>query len=79
LARIGNPLATILPAQIVKALPSAAQAELLGKTFFPNLISMPFESGLHVAFFISALLMIVAAMASLMRGKRYTHEPVNNE
>jgi MFS family permease len=72
-----NPLATILPAQIIKALPSAAQAELLGKTFFPNLISVPFESGLYVAFSISAFLMVVAAMASLMRGKRYTHGQID--
>jgi MFS family permease len=69
-----NPMATILPAQIVKALPSAAQAQLLGKTFFPSLLSGPFESGLRIAFSISTLLMIVAAMASLMRGEKYTHE-----
>ncbi len=67
-------MATILPAQIVKALPAAAQADLLGKTFFPGLLSRPFESGLRIAFSISTLLMIGAAMASLMRGEKYTHE-----
>ena len=68
-----NPMATILPSQIVKALPLAAQAELLGKTFFPSLLSGPFKSGLAIAFSISTLLMVVAALASLLRGKKYTH------
>jgi MFS family permease len=70
-----NPLATILPAPIIKLLPSAEQAQLLGKTFFPNLLSGPFESGLRVAFSISAFLMVVAAMASWLRGKKYMHNP----
>ena len=66
-----NPMATILPAQIIKALPAAAQATLLGKTFFPSLLAVPFESGLRIAFSISVVFMIIAALASLMRGKKY--------
>jgi hypothetical protein len=69
-----NPMATILPSQIVKSLPLTAQAQLLGKTFFPSLLLGPFKSGLRIAFSISTLLMIVAAMASLMRGKKYTDD-----
>jgi hypothetical protein len=65
-----NPLATILPPQIIKALPAAAQADLLGKTFFPNLLSGPFESGLRIAFIVSTLLMLVAALASLVRAEK---------
>ena len=69
-----NPMATILPSQIVKSLPLTAQAQLLGKTFFPSLLSGPFKSGLAIAFSISTLLMIVAVMASLMRGKKFTDD-----
>jgi hypothetical protein len=69
-----NPLGTLLPPQVLKALPAAAQAHLLGKTFFPSLIAGPFEQGLRVAFSISAALSVLAALASLLRGKRYIHE-----
>jgi MFS family permease len=69
-----NPLGTILPAQILKSLPAATQAELLGKTFFPQLLSVPFKSGLRIAFSISAVLMVIAAFASLLRGKKYTDD-----
>lgn len=65
-----NPLGTLLPASIVKALPAASQVEILGKEFFPNLISGPFKSGLAIAFAISAGLSVVAALVSLMRGER---------
>ena len=68
-----NPLGTILPAKIMNALPAAAKAQLLGKTFFPGLLAGPFKSGLRIAFSISAVLMVIAALASLMRGKKYTH------
>ncbi|HEY8325707.1 MAG TPA: hypothetical protein VIG77_14505, partial [Ktedonobacterales bacterium] len=47
---------------------------LLGKDFFPNLISNPFMVGLHAAFYISAAMCVVAAVASLLRGKRYINE-----
>ncbi|MGA2977124.1 MAG: MFS transporter [Spirochaetia bacterium] len=65
-----NPMATLLPEQVIKALPSARQALILGKQYFPNLISGPFKSGLAIAFSISAVLSVIAALASLMRGKR---------
>jgi EmrB/QacA subfamily drug resistance transporter len=69
-----NPLGTLLPPQLLHALPAAAQAQLLGKTFFPSLIAGPFEQGLRIAFSISAGLSVLAALASLLRGKRYIHE-----
>ncbi|HUI89061.1 MAG TPA: MFS transporter [Anaerolineales bacterium] len=69
-----NPLGTLLPQQVLHALPAAAQAQLLGKTFFPSLIAGPFEQGLRIAFWISAALSVTAALASFLRGKRYIHE-----
>ncbi len=69
-----NPMGTLLPAQVVKQLPASTQAEILGKTYFPNLISGPFESGLRIAFSISAALAVIAALASFLRGKRYIPE-----
>ena len=68
-----NPLGTLLPPQVLHSLSAAAQAQLLGKTFFPSLIAGPFEQGLRIAFSISVVLSILAALASLLRGKRYIH------
>ncbi len=68
-----NPMATLLPANVLHALPAANQAHLLGRSFFPNLISPPFLLGLHNAFYLSAAICLIAAMASLLRGKRYIH------
>ena len=68
-----NPMKTLLPAAALQALPAASQALLLGKSFFPNLIAGPFDFGLRIAFSISVALAIIAAFASLLRGKRYIH------
>jgi hypothetical protein len=68
-----NPMATLLPPQVLHALPPANQAHLLSKSFFPNLISSPFMVGLHAVFYLSAFLCLIAAVASMLRGKRYIH------
>ena len=47
---------------------------LTGKTFFPELISGAFKHGLVIAFVASIVMLLIAAAASLMRGKRYVHE-----
>ena len=70
-----NPVATLLgPA--LHGLPAARQAALTGREFFPNLISKPFMSGMRVTFYFSTVMMLIAAAASWMRGKRYVHEEV---
>ncbi len=69
-----NPMKAILPAAVLQQLPAASQTLLLGKTFFPNLISAPFDDGLRMAFSISVALALVAGVASLLRGKRYIYE-----
>jgi MFS family permease len=74
-----NPLGTLLPAQLLHSLPAAAQTHLLSKTFFPGLIAGPFEQGLRIAFSISVVLSVLAALASLLRGKRYIHGQVEAE
>jgi hypothetical protein len=47
-------------------------AELLtGKTFFPQLITEPFHSGLTVVFLAAAVMMLLGAVASLFNAGRY--------
>ena len=69
-----NPMGSLLPANVLHALPAAKQANLLGHSFFPNLISSPFMIGLHGVFYLSAAMCFVAAIVSLLRGKQYIHE-----
>jgi MFS family permease len=50
-----------------------------GHQFFPNLIATPFHEGLIVAFFAAAVMSLIAAAASTLRGtgiKRRMHESV---
>ncbi len=68
-----NPMGTLLQPPVLAALSSAARANLLSLNFFPNLIAPAFMKGLHDAFYISIVLSLVAAVASLLRGQRYIH------
>jgi len=74
-----NPMKTLLPVNVLHALPIANQANLLGRSFFPNLILPPFTLGLHGVFYLSAAMCFVAALASFLRGKRYIHEQATGE
>jgi len=69
-----NPMKTLLPTPVLNSLPSAKQAILVGKSFFPHLISSPFMVGLHAVFYLSVVLCLIAAGASLLRGKRYIYD-----
>lgn len=67
-----NPMGTLLPQAMLHQLPATSQAQLLGKSFFPNQIAAPFMLGLHIAFYLAAVLCLIAALASLAREKRPT-------
>ncbi|GCE45567.1 EmrB/QacA subfamily drug resistance transporter [Thermosporothrix hazakensis] len=64
-----NPMQTLLTPSILHQLPAANQAELLGKSFFPNTIAGPFMFGLNIAFYVSAVACLIAALACLVKGK----------
>ena len=68
-----NPMRSLVPPSVAAHLASQAQATLFGKTFFPHLIMPAFMDGLHIAFAVSAVVSVVAAIASLLRGQRYIH------
>ncbi len=65
-----NPMGELIPADVLHALAPANAAVLTGKTFFPGLMSAPFKHGLMFAFSFSALLYLVAALASWRGGMR---------
>ena len=74
-----NPIGVLLPTPVRAHISPANLNILLGKEFFPNLISGPFMVGLHAAFYISATMCVVAAVASLLRGKRYINESIGSD
>jgi MFS family permease len=66
-----NPVQSLVGAHTLGLLSAHSQAVLTGRSFFPQLISAPFRSGLHVAFGFAVVACLIAAAASLMRGGRY--------
>lgn len=65
-----NPLQSLIPADIVASLPEALRVQLLSREFFPTLISEPLMLGLRLSFYLAAGMLVVAAIASLMRGRQ---------
>jgi len=68
-----NPIQMLLGSTLTK-LPASHAAYLTGHSFFPSLIAAPFQSGLDIAFDFAIAACLIAAVASLLRGKRYVHE-----
>ena len=70
-----NPIKELLgPTGILNHLPAANVAVLTGKQFFPHLISGPFHHGLVIVFSMAIILLVIAAIASLLRGGRYVYD-----
>ncbi|MCU1615132.1 MAG: transporter [Frankiales bacterium] len=69
-----NPIQMLLgPTGALQHVSAQQAATLTGGEFFPRLISGPFHTGLVVVFTAAALMSVIAAVASLARGKRYVH------
>jgi MFS family permease len=75
-----NPVHTLL-GPVLPHLPHATAAYLTGHQFFPRLVSKPFASGIHTAFFFAAGCCALAAVASWLRGAKYIHaeQPITVE
>lgn len=64
-----NPVAQLLPASVLAHLTAGQRGTVLGKEFFPHLISGPFMAALHTVFIFSACLCAIAAVVSFLRGR----------
>jgi MFS family permease len=64
-------LHTKLPGVPLPHLTPATEAVLTGHKFFPQLVSGPFQSGIHQAFYFAAACCLGAAVASWLRGGKY--------
>jgi MFS family permease len=68
-----NPVQHVLAAHgALSSLSAAHQRVLTGRQFFPELISGPFHQGLSVVLLVATALSMLAAIASMMRGRRDT-------
>jgi MFS family permease len=65
-----NPISHLLaPSGVLKTLPAHNVKALTGNQFFPQLVSGPFHHGLVIVFSAAAIMAVVAAIASVLRGK----------
>ena len=70
-----DPVQHLIGAHAFAQLPTAQQAALSARGFFPGLIAAPFQDGLHAAFDFAIFVSLLAAGASWTRGGRYVHTP----
>jgi MFS family permease len=64
-----NPIQQLLGPDLLGRLPAANAHHLIGREFFPHLISGPFHDGLVVVFTLAIVMSLVAAAASLIRSR----------
>ena len=67
-----NPMAELLGGSGALQQPGVNAEVLTGKTFFPDLITGPFHSGLTVVFGAAAVMMVIGAIASMFNPGRYS-------
>jgi MFS family permease len=70
-----NPIAELLGPSGALDAPGVDASVLTGKTFFPQLITEPFHTGLTVVFIAAAVMMLIGAVASLFNPGRYADAP----
>ena len=71
-----NPMQEVLGPQVLASLPPGNAATLVGKQFFPNLVTGSFHDGLVVVFAVAIGVSLIGALASLFRGGKYVHQDV---
>ena len=68
-----NPMKTLLPPDVINSLPPQNADVILGNTFFPNIISSSFMSGMRIVMYSGALMSLFAAVFSALRGRKASH------
>jgi hypothetical protein len=68
-----DPVEHLIGAHVLSQLSVAQQHALTGRSFFPGLISAPFEAGLHAALDFAIVASLLAAAASWLRGGKYVY------
>jgi MFS family permease len=70
-----NPIGHLLaPTRTLAALPRRNVAVLTGNQFFPHLIAGPFHHGLIIVFSAAAVMSVLGAVISLLRGRQFYYD-----
>jgi hypothetical protein len=69
-----NPIKNLLGPSALTDLSAHDKAVLTGKEFFPHLIAGPFHHGLVIVFTMAIAMSLIAAVASVLRGKRFVYD-----
>jgi MFS family permease len=69
-----NAILTTLPSSIVAHIPGSTLNTLTGITWFPSTLAKAFLPSLQISFIIGAIISIIGAILSALRGERYIHE-----
>jgi MFS family permease len=73
-----NPIAQLLGPHLLANLPAGHAIYVTGRQFFPHLITGPFHDGLGVAFAFAIAASLIAAVASLLTGRRPRGAPAES-
>jgi MFS family permease len=73
-----NPMAQLLGPHLLGILPAGHAIYVTGRQFFPHLITGPFHDGLGVAFAFAIAASLIAAVASLLTGRRKLGAPAES-
>jgi MFS family permease len=68
-----NPLRTLIPPNILNALPPEQAANITSRAFFPQLIDSAFHQGLVEVLIFSIVICLIGAGASWVRGGKYIY------
>jgi EmrB/QacA subfamily drug resistance transporter len=68
-----NPLGTLIPQNVLNALPPGQAATITSRAFFPQLIDNAFHRGLVEVLIFSIVICLIAAGASWIRGGKYIY------
>ena len=66
-----NPVGTIIASVPGLTVPQSVLTQMEGLTWFPKTLAPAFMSSLRVAFYVGMVLSLLAAVISVIRGKRY--------
>ena len=69
-----NPLKSLLGPRILTHLAPKQAALITGRSFFPHLIGTPFKDALFYILLFATVISVIAAIASVLRGKQFIHE-----
>ncbi len=66
-----NPMKALIPQNVISSLPVQNANVILGNSFLPTLLAVPFINGMHIVLYTGAAMALIAAIASALRGKTY--------